>query len=141
MPWLSQIMLHYLRYYYLKLHEPLLAFRISIFRFFFFFNIFPWMELLNHVVVLVFIFLEKCPYCFLYWLHQFTLLLTVHKDSLSSTFSTTFVTCSFRWAPYWYSSWFYFAFLWWLKMLSIFVCAFGYLYGIFGKLSIRSSAI
>ena len=50
------------------------------------------------------------------------------EDSLFSTSSSTFVICRLKWAfltdVRWYVIlWFWFAFLWWLAMLSIFWCA------------------
>ena len=50
------------------------------------FDNFQDMELLNNMVALVLIF-KELPYCFPYWLHQFTFRSTVHEGSFFSTSS------------------------------------------------------
>ena len=66
-----------------------------------FFDIYPRVELLDHMVVL---FSVVCgtAYCFPQWLHQFTLPPAVYKGSLFSISSSMFVIlCSFWWQPFW----------------------------------------
>ena len=55
---------------------------------------YPEVELLDRMVVLFLIF-EAPPYCFPWWLHQFTLLPTVHEGSLFFTSLPTLVSCLF----------------------------------------------
>ena len=47
-----------------------------------FFNVYPGVKLLDHMVVLVFVFCEPL-YCVLQWLHPFTFSLTMYRCSLS----------------------------------------------------------
>ena len=49
--------------------------------------------MLDHMVDLFFSSFEEPPYCFPWWLHQFTLPQTVYKCSLFSTSFPTFVIC------------------------------------------------
>lgn len=62
---------------------------ISYFQFFFL-HIYPTVELLNHVVVLVLLF-DEPPYCFLLWVYHFTFPMIVFKDSNFSTSLPVFV--------------------------------------------------
>ena len=78
-----------------------------------------------HGIFYLFIYFEKSPYSFPQWLYSFTFLQMLYKGSLFSTSSPTFIIW---WQPFWQvcsdiSSWFWFAFSWWLMMLSIFSCA------------------
>ena len=91
----------------------------------FFSDIYPGMELLGHMVVLFLVFWET-SILFSTVVHQFTFPSTVYKGSLFSTSSQTFVI--FWWYPFWQvwggiSLWFWFAFPWWLVMLSTFSCS------------------
>ena len=47
-----------------------------------FFNVYPGVKLLDHMVVLFFVFCEPL-YCVLQWLHPFTFSLTMYRCSLS----------------------------------------------------------
>ena len=69
-------------------------------------------------------FFEKLPYCFPQWLHQFTFP-PMYEGSLFSTSLPTFLL--FFMIPIlagvgWYLIVVWYAFLWWLTMLSIFSC-------------------
>ena len=87
-----------------------------------------------------FSFIEKSSQPFWSWLHQFTLPPTVHKGALFSTSSLTGISCLYdnrhsnRHGGILF--WFWFAFSWWLVILSIFSCDCWPLY-VFGKTSLQ----
>ena len=60
--------------------------------FLFFSDIYPGVELLDHMVVLFLVF-EEPPYYFPQWLHQVIVPPTVQEGSLSSTSLPTFLIC------------------------------------------------
>ena len=82
---------------------------------------YPEVECLGYMVVIVLIF-KGFPYCFTWWLYQFTSLPTACEVSL---YSMPLPTCYFlSFLQVWgdVSLWFWFAFHLWLVMLSAFSC-------------------
>ena len=86
-------------------------------------NIYPGVELLNHLVV-IFLDFEKLPHCLPQWLHQFTFSPAVYQGSLFSIASAGAVTC-LLFADHHSDRcevilWFWFALPWWLWVLNTF---------------------
>ena len=58
-----------------------------------FFDIYPGMEFLGHIVFYLQGFFEKATFCFLQWLHQFTFPPIVNTGSFFSTSLPVFIIC------------------------------------------------